>query len=122
MISSMRTVWAVLAIAICAALVVGCGNTFRPTISFQTQPGGDPAPLGNAVVLSTNPAGGGSDTHINVSGDTNVGVVNVGANPVFIGKALGRAFVINGDNTVTVYIALLPTSIVASQITLPAST
>jgi len=122
MISIRRAVSAALATVTCAALLAGCGNTFRPTINFQPQPSGDPSGLGHAVVLSTNPAGDGSDTHINVSGDTNVGVVNVGLNPVFLGKALGRAFVINGDNTVTVYVALLPTSIVASQITLPAST
>lgn len=121
MISTMRTVWAVLAIAICTALVAGCGNTFRPTISFQTQPSGDPASLGNGVVLSTNPSGFGSDTHINVSGDTNVGVVNVGPNPVFLGKASGRAFVINGDNTITLYIALLPQSSTVTTVTMPPS-
>src|SRR5215831_20608840 len=121
MISIRRAVTAALATVTCAALLAGCGNTFRATINFQPQPSGDPSGLGHAVVLSTNPAGDGSDTHINVSGDTNVGVVNVGLNPVFLGKALGRAFVIN-DNTVTVYIALLPTSTVATQITLPAST
>ncbi|HEY6970266.1 MAG TPA: hypothetical protein VJA94_13750 [Candidatus Angelobacter sp.] len=120
MISSMRTVCAVLAIAICAALVVGCGNTFRPTINFQTQPGGDPTPQGNAVVLSTNPAGGGSNTHINVSGDTNVGVVNVGANPVFVGKAGARVIVLNGDNTATLYFAFLPQSTPVT-VTLPSS-
>src|SRR5215471_13898288 len=122
MISIRRAVLAALATVTCAALLAGCGNTFRPTINFQPQPSGDPSGLGHAVVLSTNPAGDGSDTHINVSGDTNVGVVNVGLNPVFLGKALGRAFVINGDNTVTVYIALLPTSTVATQITLPGTT
>src|SRR5262249_47053948 len=122
MISIRWAVVAVFAIVTCAALLAGCGNTFRPTINFQPQPSGDPSSLGHAVVLSTNPAGGGSDTHINVSGDTNVGVVNVGLNPVFLGKALGRAFVINGDNTVTLYIALLPTSTVASRITLPGTT
>ena len=120
MILTIRTLWAVLAIAICAALVAGCGNTFRPTISFQTQPGGDPASLGNAVVLSTNPAGDGSNTHINVSGDTNVGVVNVGMNPVFLGKAGSRAIVLNGDNTVSLYFALLPTSNI-STVTLPST-
>ena len=120
MILTIRTLWAVLAIAICAALVAGCGNTFRPTISFQTQPGGDPAPLGNAVVLSTNPAGDGSNTHINVSGDTNVAVINVGVNPVFLGKAGSRAIVLNGDNTVSLYFALLPTSN-TSTVTLPST-
>jgi len=123
MISTIRTVRAVLAIAICAALLTGCGDTFRPTINFQPQPGGDPSSLGHAVVLSTNPAGDGSDTHINVSGDTNVGVVNTGPNPVFLGKSgIGRVFVINGDKTLTLYLALLPNGSPVTTVTLPAST
>lgn len=122
MILSMRTVRAVLAIAIFAALVLGCGDVFRPTINFQPQPGGSPAPLGQALVLATNPSGFGSDTHIDVSGDTNVGVVNVGMNPLFLGKASGRAFILNSDNTVTLYTALLPGTSTVTQVALPAST
>jgi hypothetical protein len=119
MISTMRTVWAVLVIAICAALVAGCGNTFRPTINFKPQPAGDPSSLGHAVILSTNPSGDGSDTHIDVSGDTNAGIVTVGPNPVFLGKSGSRALVINGDNSISLYLALLPLTTVVSRISLP---
>lgn len=124
MISMKRAAWAVVVVAVCAALMfaLGCGDVFRPTINFQPQPGGDPAPLGQAVVLATNPAGVGSDTHIDVSGDSNVGVVNVGPQPVFLGKAGGRAFILNSDNTVTLYTALLPTTSTISQAVLPSST
>ncbi|HLJ26990.1 MAG TPA: YncE family protein [Candidatus Angelobacter sp.] len=124
MISSNRAVWAVLVIviAVCVALVTGCGDTFRPTINFQPQPGGDPAAVGQAVVLATNPAGTGSNTHIDVSGDSSVGVVNVGPNPVFLGKGIGRAFVLNSDNTATLYVALLPESTTINTVTLPATT
>lgn len=122
MISNIRTVWAVLLIAILGILVVGCGDVFRPTINFQPQPQGQPANLGQAVVLSTNPGGSGSDTHIDVSGDTNVGVVNVGPNPLFLGKGGSRAFILNSDNTVTLYTALLPQSAAVTLVTLPATT
>jgi YVTN family beta-propeller protein len=122
MISSKRAAWTVFVIAICVALVIGCGDTFRPTINFQPQPGGDPGALGQAVVLATNPAGVGSNTHIDVSGDTNVAVVNVGPNPLFLGKGSGRAFVLNSDNTVTIYTALLPQTSTITQVVLPAST
>lgn len=122
MISIKRAVLAVLAIVTCAALLAGCGDTFRPTIQFQPQPGGDPGASGNAVVLSTNPAGNGSNTHINVSGDTNVGVVTVGPNPVFLGKGFGRAFVVNSNNTLTIYVALLPQSSTITTVTLPPTT
>jgi len=123
MISSYRTVTEVLMISFCAALVLGCGDTFRPTINVQPGTTGDPSNLQQAVVLATNPAGDGSDTHIDVSGDTNVGVVTVGVNPVFVGKAGARAFVINSfngnANTVSIYLALLPQSSVVSTVTLP---
>jgi YVTN family beta-propeller protein len=122
MISNTRAVWAVLLIAIFGALVAGCGDVFRPTINFEPQPQGNPASLGQAVILSTNPGGNGSDTHIDVSGDTNVGVVNVGANPVFIGNGAGRAFILNGDNTVSIYTALLPQSSIVNLVTLPPTT
>ena len=125
MISSYRTVSAVLMIAIFAALMAGCGDVFRPTINVEPKPAPDPASPAQAIVLSTNPAGNGSNTHINVGGDTNVGVVTVGPNPVFLGKNGGRAFVINGNNgvanTVTLYLALFPLSTGINTVTLPSS-
>src|SRR5438552_568633 len=102
--------------------IVGCGQTFRPTIIPVVKPGGDPSNLGHAVVLSTNPTGNGSTMHINTSGDTNVGVVTVGANPIFLAKGGGRALIINGDNTATLYIALLPTLSAITTAALPVST
>lgn len=119
---SHRAAWAVVVIAVCAALVLGCGDQFRPTINFQPLPGGQPGQLGQAVVLSTNTAGFGSNTHIDVSGDTAVGIVNVGTNPVFLGKGGSRTFVLNSDNTVTLYTALLPENSTINQVVLPAST
>src|SRR5437773_1374804 len=125
MISTYRTVSAVLIITICIALMAGCGDVFRPTINVEPKPGGDPASPAQALILSTNPSGNGSDTHINVGGDTNVGVVTVGPNPVFLGKDGSRAFVINGNNgianTVTLYLALLPLSTAINTVTLPSS-
>jgi YVTN family beta-propeller protein len=125
MISSQRTLWAVLFFSICLVLITGCGDTFRPTIITQPQPQGDPQGLGQAIVLSTNPSGNGSDTHVDVSGDSNVGVVTIGSNPVFLGKGTGRAFVINqstvagAPSSITLYIALLPQQSTINTITLP---
>ena len=119
MISIVRAAFAVLVIAVLAAMVAGCGDTFRPTINFQPQPSGDPSVTGQAIILSTNPAGNGSNTHIDVSGDTNVGVVTVGSNPLFLGKGSGRVFSINSDNTLTIYIALLPQVSTVTTIGLP---
>ncbi|MGB8130546.1 MAG: YncE family protein, partial [Candidatus Angelobacter sp.] len=58
--------------------------------------------------------------------DSSVGIVPVGVNPVFLGKTSNQAFVINSGNppaipaTVSIYLALLPTSTV-STVTLPAT-
>ncbi len=102
-------------------LAVGCNDTLRQFITPVPQPGGDPGRVGNAITLSTNPLGNGSDTHINVSGDTEVAIVPTGPNPVFLGATANRAFAINSDNTVTVYLALLPTS-ASNTVTLPGTT
>jgi DNA-binding beta-propeller fold protein YncE len=62
--------------------------------------------------------------HIDVSGDSSVGIVPLGLNPVFLGKSTSRVFIINSGNppaippSVSTYIALLPTSTV-STVTLP---
>jgi YVTN family beta-propeller protein len=117
-----RAVRAMLTALVLAAFVAGCGDTFRPTINLQPQPGGDNQTIGEAVVLSTNPAGDGSDTHIDVSGDTNVGVVSTGPNPLFLGKASGRVFVINSDKTVTIYSSIGPLTSLITTLVLPGTT
>ena len=121
MISGSRTVCAVLILTIYLVLLAGCGDTFRPTIVPLPGVSGDPSSLSQAVVLSTNPSGRpGSDTHIDASGDTNVGIVAVGTNPVFLAKiGSTRALAINGDETLTFYLALLPTSTGINTITQP---
>ena len=108
-----------------AALVVvlaGCNDTLRQFIVPVPQPGGDPATLSNAIVLSINPGGLGSDLHINVSGDSVVGVVSVGPNPVFLAKTSNRVYAINGDDTVSTYIASNSLSSPVNTITLPPGT
>jgi YVTN family beta-propeller protein len=119
MILNKRTVWAVLGVSAAVILIAGCGDTFRPTVNFVPTPSGDSAAGGQAVILSTNPAGNGSDTHINVGGDTNVGQVTVGPNPVFLLKASGRAVVINSDNTLTAYAGEAPLASSPITVVLP---
>src|SRR5260370_26754967 len=58
---------------------------------------------------------------MDVSGDTIAGVVETGLNPVFLGKDGSRAYVINSDDTVTSYFALLPTTPPINTVTLPSS-
>jgi YVTN family beta-propeller protein len=125
--ASFKTTW-LLSLGILMVLAAGCNDTLRQFIVPVPSPSGDPGALAHAITLSTNPlppAGGdGSDMHIDVSGDSSVGIVPLGLNPVFLGKTSNRVFIIDkGDPpsippSVSSYIALLPTSTV-STVTLP---
>jgi DNA-binding beta-propeller fold protein YncE len=126
---SFKAMWLLASLSILMLVAVGCNDTLRQFIVPVPSPSGDPGTLAHAITLSTNPLpnGPGSDTHIDVSGDSNVGIVPVGINPVFLGIASNRAFVINrGDPSasippsVSTYVALLPNSTL-STVTLPAT-
>lgn len=124
---SPKALWLLLLTAVLTLVFAGCNDTLRQFITPVPAPGGDPGALSHAVIVSTNPAvptdgtvSVGSDLHIDVSGDTVVGVVNVGPQPVFLGKTTNRVFVLNsGDNTATTYIALLPQAAGINTVTLP---
>lgn len=111
-------------------LAMGCNDTLRQFITPVPAPTGDPSSLAHGITLSTNPAASapGSDMHIDVSGDSSVGVVPLGINPVFLGKSTNRIFAINAGDpggspsippTVSVYVALLPQSATVTTVTLP---
>jgi YVTN family beta-propeller protein len=132
--ASFKTIWLLAGLGILLAMAAGCNDTLRQFIVPIPPPTGDPANLAHAITLSTNPApttppSPGSDMHIDVSGDTSVGIVPLGVNPVFLGKTSNRVFIINSGDpgppviepTVSVYTALLPQSAVVSTVTLPAT-
>src|ERR1700760_1150997 len=126
--SRFRALWLLSVSALFILLAVGCNDTLRQFIVPVPSPTGNPQSLSHGVILSTNPVplSNGTDMHINVSGDSSVGIVPVGPNPVFLGKAPSRAFVIDaGDGTpnvpatVSLYIALLPLGATVNTVTLP---
>lgn len=126
--SRFRALWLFVCTAALLLLAMGCNDTLRQFITPIPAPTGDPGALSHAIILSTNPVASapGSDMHIDVSGDSAVGVVPLGINPVFIGKSTNRVFTINqGDTTtpptVSIYIALLPQSATVITATLPSS-
>ncbi len=130
---SFKTMWLLAGLGILMVLAAGCNDTLRQFITPVPSTSGDPGALSHAITLSTNPlpaGGNGSDMHIDVSGDSSVGIVPVGVNPIFLGKSSNRVFIINrGDPTATIpippsvssYIALLPISSAVSTVTLPAT-
>src|SRR5438067_2596279 len=76
-------------LAVICIVLAGCSQTFRQiAIPLPTQTG-DPAPLNRALFASTDTGNPGSVTFVDVPGDTNVGVVQVGENPVHIGLTFG---------------------------------
>lgn len=128
--SRFQALWLSICTLALLLLAMGCNDTLRQFITPIPPPTGDPSALAHGITLSTNPASSpanpqpGSDMHIDVSGDSNVGVVPVGINPIFLGKSGNRIFAINsGDTstppTVSVYIALLPQSATVTTVTLP---
>ncbi len=130
--ASFKTMWLLASLGILMVVAVGCNDTLRQFIVPVPSPSGDPGKLAHAITLSTNPVvppNNGSDMHIDVSGDSSVGIVPVGLNPVFLGKTSSQVFIINSGNpggspavpaTVSIYVALLPNSNV-STVTLPAA-
>jgi YVTN family beta-propeller protein len=124
MTSLKKTLGLACAAAVLIALITGCNDTLRQFITPIPGPGGDASSLSHAIVLSTNPLSGavGSNLHIDVAGDTVAGVVNTGPNPQFLGKAGSRVFVLNGDNTISSYIGLLPLIGNPSVVTEPTTT
>jgi YVTN family beta-propeller protein len=102
---------AVLVVLYSVLFVAGCGETFRPIATTVTSGGGDPQQKRHAVVVSNGgPTVDGAVTHVNISGDTNVGQVPVGQDPVhaaFIGAGV-NTYVANrasgsGKPSLTVY-------------------
>jgi YVTN family beta-propeller protein len=112
---------------VCALLLVGCGNEFRPVAIPIIPPGGTPQAQKQAVVLSDATSSGtaipGSATNINVSGDTLFAVRTTGTNPVHAGLVANQARVLiaNQDNTLSTYLTFATLTLgTTTTITLPA--
>src|SRR5581483_1193249 len=125
--SRFQALWLFIAAGALLLPAMGCNDTLRQFITPVPPPTGNPEGLSHAITLSTNPVASspGSDMHVDVSGDSSVGIVPLGVNPVFLGKSGSRVFVINSGDasnppTVSVYTALLPQSATVSVVTLPA--
>ncbi|MBV9482426.1 MAG: YncE family protein [Acidobacteria bacterium] len=103
-------------VLICLSLAVwtGCGDVFRPTANPIPGPTADPRNFHIAVVVSRNSVGNpGSGMQIDVSGDSQVGVVSAGQQPLYAAllPQAARVFVSNSDGTIT---SFTPAAAVAS--------
>lgn len=91
-------------------LQTGCEDYYRPVANPIISPGGQPQTAHYAWVVNYNPAGPGTTTEINVSGDTNSAVTTMGNGSIaeaFPPSTLAL-FIANRDNdTVSEYLPTL---------------
>ena len=79
---------------------LGCGGQYRPVANPILSHGGQPQNTYSAYVVNYNPIGSGTNTKIDVSGDTNLQVLTMGTGSVyesFQGGVKGAIFVANRD-------------------------
>jgi YVTN family beta-propeller protein len=93
----------------------GCGDTFRPIANPLPKPSPDPQEAHLVELLSSSPGANGISTEINSSGDTVVGQLTVGHNPVNAFVNSGQVITANlDDDTVSSYTRFFGASAVPS--------
>jgi len=111
-------------LGILCIILAGCSQTFRQiAIPLPTQTG-DPAPLNRALFATADVAPHpGAVTFVDVPGDTNVGQIQVGINPVQIGLTFGggRAVTPNAGDTTASSFQTGTTTPTVNTTSLPAS-
>ncbi len=92
------------AVIAAAALVAGCGTTYRPVVTPIASSGPPPQPQAYAVVVSApSPTTPGIATIIDYSGDTVLAEANIGPGPSFLTlNGIGSsAYTLNSDSTLS---------------------
>jgi len=103
---------------------LGCGGQYRPVANPILSHGGQPQNQHTAAVVNYNPLGSGSTTAIDVSGDTNLQVLSMGAGSVseaFQGVVSGAIFVANRDADSVSQYSLIGTTVVINIALFPGS-
>jgi len=103
---------------------LGCGDQYRPIANPIVGPGGQPQLTHFAYAVNYNPSGAGSNTKVDVSGDTNLQVLSMGLGSVaeaFQGSLQGAMFVANRDSDSVSEFSLISTPVVNSIALYPGS-
>ena len=103
---------------------LGCGDQYRPIANPIVSPGGQPQTTHFAYMLNYNPSGNGTNTKIDVSGDSNLQVVTAGLGSVaqvFQGQNAGAMFIANRDSDTVSEFTLIATPSVISVGLFPGS-
>jgi len=108
-------VYSVAALLITLLVLIGCGDTFRPVVNPLPQNGGVPATLKIATVLSNAGSGKyGVLSALDVSGDTNIGEIQVGHGPSGMAIGVGGeiVYVVNQtDSSISSIGGFIPNSV-----------
>jgi DNA-binding beta-propeller fold protein YncE len=89
-----------------AALVAGCGNNYRPTVTPINSSGPAAQPTSSVVVISApSPTTAGVATIIDYSGDSVMGSASFGIGPTAFSLSAdgSRGYMINNDRTLTIF-------------------
>ncbi len=108
----LRRTTVIVSIFLLLLIELGCGDQYRPIANPIVSIGGQPQRTHFAYVLNYNPSGNGSNTKIDVSGDTNLQVVTTGLGSVaqaFQGSFAGAMFVANRDSDTVSEFTLIST-------------
>jgi len=94
----MRRFALVCGVLIVALIMSGCGDTYRPVVIPNPPPTPDPRAAHNLFVISNNgSANKGTGMQVNVSGDTNMGVIPLGIAPVHASLTANGARVLSAN-------------------------
>ncbi len=110
--SFLRRITVIIPCLLFLLIELGCGDQYRPIANPIVSIGGQPQNTHFAYVLNYNPSGNGSNTKIDVSGDTNLQVVATGLGSVaqtFQGSVAGALFVANRDSDTVSEFTLIST-------------
>jgi YVTN family beta-propeller protein len=91
-------------------LQTGCEDYYRPVANPIISPGGQPQTAHYAWVVNYNPAGPGTTTEIDVSGDTNLAVTSMGTGSIaeaFPANSLALFVANYGNDSVSEYLPTL---------------
>ena len=105
-------------------LELGCGGQYRPVANPIVSHGGQPQQTHFAFVVNYNPLGNGSNTEIDVSGDSNMQVLTMGPGSVveaYEGSVQGAIFVANRDGDSVSEFSLIGTVTVQNVSLFPGS-
>src|SRR4030088_1503046 len=100
---SLRLLGQLFVVLVCTVVCVSCGQVYRPVVIPITITPPNPANFHQVFAINANvPFNAGTGMQVDVSGDTNIGVISIGLNPTHaaILPNNSRVFVANAGSVI----------------------